>query len=295
MALSLVLAGANPGAFIDCVMTHADTDEAEALIVGYDENIVIYHSDELDDDVIEHACGSNDKKKKKEIEHAANSEENKEGEKMADNKEKTVADVFDELAGIEFARIDEVSAVAEDDADDGFDEQSYEDIEHDGDLCVADVRILILHIQLAECRKLFKLLHECLYDSEARKALLREVGEIGECLLTDIPALSHGLADDGTDDKHERHGYEGKAREHLIHLPHLAQCEYAEEKSVNEHQYAVAHAFLNGVKIVGEKAHEVADLVHLIVLVGQKASVLKHPVAQIGLDLDSGAEEAYPP
>ena len=95
--LSLVLAGANPGAFIDCVMTHGD-DEAEALIVGYDENITIYHSGELeDDDVIEHACSSDDKKKKNEIEHASNSEENKEDEKMENNKEKTVADVFNEL------------------------------------------------------------------------------------------------------------------------------------------------------------------------------------------------------
>ena len=42
--LSLVLAGANPGAFIDCVMSHSDSDEAEAVIVGFDENITIYHS-----------------------------------------------------------------------------------------------------------------------------------------------------------------------------------------------------------------------------------------------------------
>ena len=95
--LSLVLAGANPGAFIDCVMAHGD-EEAEAMIVGYDENIMLYHSEDLDnseDDVIEHACGS-DKKKKKELEHADNPEEKKEEKKM-DNNEKTVADVFNEL------------------------------------------------------------------------------------------------------------------------------------------------------------------------------------------------------
>ena len=96
--VSLVLAGANPGAFIDCVMTHADTDEAEALIVGYDENIVIYHSDELDDDVIEHACGSNNKKKKKEIEHAADPEQIKEESEMeSDKKGKTIQDVVDSM------------------------------------------------------------------------------------------------------------------------------------------------------------------------------------------------------
>ena len=43
--LSLVLAGANPGAFIDTVMAHGD-DEEDSLIISYDENIMIYHSDE---------------------------------------------------------------------------------------------------------------------------------------------------------------------------------------------------------------------------------------------------------
>lgn len=43
--VSLVLAGANPGAFIDSVMAHG-SDEEEGLVIGYDENLVIYHSDE---------------------------------------------------------------------------------------------------------------------------------------------------------------------------------------------------------------------------------------------------------
>ena len=41
--LSLVLAGANPGAFIDSVMEHGDASE-DRMIIGYDENIMIYHS-----------------------------------------------------------------------------------------------------------------------------------------------------------------------------------------------------------------------------------------------------------
>ena len=44
--LSLVLAGANPGAYIDYVMEHDDEGE-EALVANYDENaLVLYHSDE---------------------------------------------------------------------------------------------------------------------------------------------------------------------------------------------------------------------------------------------------------
>lgn len=76
--LSLVLAGANPGAFIDFVMAHSD-DEEDSMIANYDENaIVIYHSDE------------SEKKENKEP-------EKKEEPKMAEeNKnEKTVKEVFD--------------------------------------------------------------------------------------------------------------------------------------------------------------------------------------------------------
>lgn len=92
--LSLVLAGANPGAFIDCVMSHSDSDEAEALIVGFDENITIYHSDEFDGDVITHADKSENPDKKKE--NKGDEKMNKNG-KMNENDDKTVAEVFDEL------------------------------------------------------------------------------------------------------------------------------------------------------------------------------------------------------
>ena len=43
--LSLVIAGANPGAFVDTVMAHGEDTET-GMIIGYDENIMLYHSDE---------------------------------------------------------------------------------------------------------------------------------------------------------------------------------------------------------------------------------------------------------
>lgn len=43
--VSLVLAGANPGAFIDSVMAHGDGEET-GVILGYDEHIMLWHSDE---------------------------------------------------------------------------------------------------------------------------------------------------------------------------------------------------------------------------------------------------------
>lgn len=46
--VSLVPAGANPGAFIDTVMAHGE-EVGDALILGYDENLVIYHAEELEE------------------------------------------------------------------------------------------------------------------------------------------------------------------------------------------------------------------------------------------------------
>ena len=48
--LSLVLAGANPGAYIDFVMAHGDDGE-DSIIANYDENaLVIYHSNEKNEE-----------------------------------------------------------------------------------------------------------------------------------------------------------------------------------------------------------------------------------------------------
>lgn len=76
--LSLVLAGANPGAYIDFVMAHGD-DEEDGLYANYDESaLVLYHSDD-----------SKNKEDKK-------MEENKKPE-VSSNGEETVADVFNTL------------------------------------------------------------------------------------------------------------------------------------------------------------------------------------------------------
>ena len=89
--VSLVLAGANPGAFIDSIIRHGEESDEEAII---------YTGEEL---VLEHACGgATPKKKKKEIEHTKEEtdktiEEVKGESEEMDNKEKTVQDVFDTL------------------------------------------------------------------------------------------------------------------------------------------------------------------------------------------------------
>ena len=75
--VSLVFAGANPGAFIDTVLAHSD-DYVDGLIVGYDENLTLYHSDNNydDDEVLEHSEEDEDvdmEKEDKSVEDIINS------------------------------------------------------------------------------------------------------------------------------------------------------------------------------------------------------------------------------
>lgn len=112
--LSLVLAGANPGAFIDTVIAHSD-DADEEMIIGYDENIMLYHSDE-----------PKDKSKKEE----------KEDTKVTDNNnEPTVQDVIDSMTdeqkNVMYAMVGQAldeAGVPDDDEDE--DDGGDEDMKH---------------------------------------------------------------------------------------------------------------------------------------------------------------------
>lgn len=88
--LSLVHAGANSGAFIDQVMAHSDDgEEVSGMIIGYDENIMLYHSAIPEKEDPEKK--DEPKKEKKEDAGMSNSNAPEKGG------EKTVADVFNEL------------------------------------------------------------------------------------------------------------------------------------------------------------------------------------------------------
>lgn len=84
--LSLVLAGANPGAYIETVMAHSEDgaeDAIETLEASWDERIVLYHSDES---------------KKKEKEDSSMADETKKTPAADEGGEETVADVFNSLS-----------------------------------------------------------------------------------------------------------------------------------------------------------------------------------------------------
>ena len=87
--LSLVLAGANPGAYIESVIVHGESSDEEAYIYT-NETIVLEHS----------GCGgSSDEKKKKKLEHSSGEPEaeTKAEEMDPANGEKTVGQVLDTL------------------------------------------------------------------------------------------------------------------------------------------------------------------------------------------------------
>ena len=87
--VSLVLAGANPGAYIDSVIVHGEGSEIE-------EEGVIYTNENID--VIEHADSSDDKEPKKDEKEETVKMENKDPEnKEEQKKDKTVQEVFDTL------------------------------------------------------------------------------------------------------------------------------------------------------------------------------------------------------
>lgn len=92
--VSLVLAGANPGASIQEVLMHGEEVEGEAQIFT-GEDITLAHSEEETES--KESAESDDSQKTENSESIAHSEEKKEEKPVADNNEKTVQEVFDEF------------------------------------------------------------------------------------------------------------------------------------------------------------------------------------------------------
>ena len=101
--VSLVMAGANPGAFIDFVMAHGE-DTEEGFYAGYDESIMIHHYVE-EEQPLQHAEDKPEDKKEDEdtvvetkeeqvLEHKEEVKDETKTETKSDTKEKTVGEVW---------------------------------------------------------------------------------------------------------------------------------------------------------------------------------------------------------
>ena len=142
--VSLVLAGANPGAFIENVMKHGEESDEEAYIFT-GENISLYHADEeeteeesevteeiVEDDIEEEEKGEEEVEETNKIEHS--------------EKEETVADVFNTLSEkqktVVYAMIGQAledAGVEMDDDDDTEKDVKHADSDDDSEETVADV------------------------------------------------------------------------------------------------------------------------------------------------------------
>lgn len=113
--LSLVLAGANPGAYIDTVMAHSEDgseDSIETLEASWNENIMIYHSEEPTNNKKEDPSMAEYDKKPNE-----------------DENEETIGDVFNTLSEKQKNAVYAIVAAAS--GDDGNDEKGDdEDMKH---------------------------------------------------------------------------------------------------------------------------------------------------------------------
>ena len=88
--VSLVLAGANPGAYIDSVVIHGeDADAEEEAIIYTDEDISLF---------IEHSDDNNDESEEKPNKEDKKEDMDQEKKNSQDNGEETVAEVFDTLS-----------------------------------------------------------------------------------------------------------------------------------------------------------------------------------------------------
>ena len=127
--VSLVLAGANPGAFIDSVMQHGEESDEEAIIYT-GEDITLFHSEDEDSDTdnsITHADNNKEDKNMAET-------DNKPEDNSADSEE-TVQDVVDSMSEkqktVMYALIGQALEDAgvgdDDDDDDNDDDDSEED------------------------------------------------------------------------------------------------------------------------------------------------------------------------
>ncbi len=126
--VSLVLAGANPGAFIDSIIKHGEESDEEAIIYTGEDISLSHADDEPDDETLSHASRNMEPKKAVET---PKKEEKTDNEKKPDSEEKdsgeeTIADVFNTLTEKQMNAVYAVVGMllSEDESDDKKDEET---------------------------------------------------------------------------------------------------------------------------------------------------------------------------
>lgn len=154
--VSLVLAGANPGAYIETVLSHSEDATEEAMIFNASEDLVLAHSDdpeadpELDPEADPEADPESDQEKDPE------DLENKEKEIKHKMPEKTVKDVFDELTeeqkNVVYALIGQALEEQNKDEVEGEDKKMKHNL-FDGDQDLTNEENVLAHSELLEIFK----------------------------------------------------------------------------------------------------------------------------------------------
>ena len=114
--VSLVLASANPEAYIDSVMVHGE-ENGESGIIYTGEQIELFHSEDSD----------SQKKEKKEMQNSENKKTENEGEEP--KKEKTIGEIFETLTDEQKEAVYAIVGAATEGADDEEDEED-NDMKH---------------------------------------------------------------------------------------------------------------------------------------------------------------------
>ena len=177
-----------------------------------------------------------------------------------------VADKLHQLSGVEYAVVHKIAAVAQNHADDALHEQANQDSQQHGNPGVVDVGPLIFLVQAPKGHQLPGLHDKGLNDGNAGKALLGKVREPRKALLAVVPLLLHGAAHDAGHGEQQSHGDQAQHRQPHIHPQHLHRGEGAQKGRVKQLQKAPAEAVLHSLDVIGEQTHQVAHLVHLVIL-----------------------------
>ena len=126
--VSLVLAGANPGAFIDSIIKHGEESDEEAIIYTGEDISLSHADDEPDDEKSSHASRNMEQKKAVET---PKKEEKTANEKKPDSEEKesgeeTIKDIFNTLTEKQLNAVYAVvgTLLSEDESDDKKDEET---------------------------------------------------------------------------------------------------------------------------------------------------------------------------